>query len=124
MYICTLFKCSVTCTVRVYIIIFHRIVCLLVELQALAQIIGPYGIQYLGERIMEQVSAQVKEIRKLVELNQDTLLALHTNRDKPDVFNELMRRLKSITCNMQYTVTLVLTCTHGTYSIYAHNITQ
>ena len=44
---------------------------------------------------MEQVSAQVKEIRKLVENNQDTLLALHTNRDKPEVFNELLRRLKS-----------------------------
>ncbi len=44
---------------------------------------------------MEQVSGQVKEIRKLVEQNQDTLLALHTNRDKPDVFNDLMKRLKS-----------------------------
>ena len=44
---------------------------------------------------MEQVSGQVKEIRKLVEVNQDTLLALHTNRDKPDVFNDLMKRVKS-----------------------------
>ncbi len=65
-------------------------------MEALAEIIGPYGIQHLGERLMEQVSAQVKEIRKLVELNQDTLLALHTNRDKPDVFNDLMKRLKSM----------------------------
>ena len=44
---------------------------------------------------MEQVSAQVKEIRKLVEQNQDTLLALHTNRDKPDIFNDLFRKLRS-----------------------------
>ena len=65
------------------------------ELEALAEVIGPYGIQNLGERLMEQVSGQVKEIRKLVELNQDTLLALHTNRDKPDVFNDLMKRVKS-----------------------------
>ena len=44
---------------------------------------------------MEQVSAQVKEIKKLVEQNQDTLLALHTNRDKPDIFNDLFRKLRS-----------------------------
>jgi NCK-associated protein 1 len=64
------------------------------ELQALAEIVGPYGIQHLGERLMEQVSAQVKEIKKLVEQNQDTLLALHTNRDKPEIFNDLFRKLK------------------------------
>ena len=65
------------------------------ELQALAEIVGPYGIQYMGDRLMEQVSAQVKEIKKLVEQNQDTLLALHTNRDKPDIFNDLFRKLRS-----------------------------
>ena len=76
-------------------------------MQSLAEIVGPYGIQYLGDRIMEQVGAQVKEIKKLVEQNQDTLLALHTNRDKPDIFNDLFRKLKSMsqdihthTCNM------------------------
>ena len=65
-------------------------------MQSLAEIVGPYGIQYLGDRIMEQVGAQVKEIKKLVEQNQDTLLALHTNRDKPDIFNDLFRKLKSM----------------------------
>ncbi|XP_003382558.1 PREDICTED: nck-associated protein 1-like [Amphimedon queenslandica] len=65
------------------------------ELQSLAEIVGPYGIQYMGDRLMEQVSAQVKEIRKLVEQNQDTLLALHTNRDKPDIFNDLFRKLRN-----------------------------
>ena len=39
--------------------------------------IGPYNIQYLGDYIMEQVGAQVKEITKLVEQNKDTLLALY-----------------------------------------------
>ncbi len=29
------------------------------ELQALAEIIGPYGIRYMGEKLMEQVSGQV-----------------------------------------------------------------
>ena len=65
------------------------------ELEALAEIIGPYGIRFMGEKLMDQISGQVKEIKKLVVLNQDTLLALHTNRDKPDIFNEVMRKVKS-----------------------------
>ena len=64
------------------------------ELEALAEIIGPYGIRFMGEKLMDQVSGQVKEIKKLVVLNQDTLLALHTNRDKPEIFNEVMRKVK------------------------------
>ena len=74
---------------------YINIYVILTELQALAEIVGPYGIQFMGDRLMEQVSAQVKEIRKLVEQNQDTLLALHTNRDKPDIFNDLLRKLRS-----------------------------
>lgn len=74
---------------------YFNIYVILTELQALAEIVGPYGIQFMGDRLMEQVSAQVKEIRKLVEQNQDTLLALHTNRDKPDIFNDLLRKLRS-----------------------------
>ena len=30
------------------------------ELQALAEIIGPYGIRFMGEKLMEQVSGQVQ----------------------------------------------------------------
>ena len=44
---------------------------------------------------MEHVSGQVKELKKLVVNNQDTLLALHTNRDKPEIFSEVLRKLKS-----------------------------
>ena len=87
--------CTFILHVHVYVYTLHVHVHVYTELQALAEVVGPYGIQFLGERLMEQVSAQVKEIRKLVENNQDTLLALHTNRDKPEVFNELLRRLKS-----------------------------
>lgn len=69
-------------------------VCVIAELEALAEIIGPYGIRFMGEKLMDQISGQVKEIKKLVVLNQDTLLALHTNRDKPEIFNEVMRKVK------------------------------
>lgn len=68
---------------------------LFTELEALAEIIGPYGVRFMGEKLMDQISGQVKEIKKLVLLNQDTLLALHTNRDKPEIFNEVMRKVKS-----------------------------
>lgn len=44
---------------------------------------------------MDQVSGQVKEIKKLVLANQDTLLALHTNRDKPEIFYEVIKKIKS-----------------------------
>ena len=30
------------------------------ELQALAEVIGPYGIRFMGEKLMEQVSGQVR----------------------------------------------------------------
>ena len=44
---------------------------------------------------MDQVSGQVKEIKKLVVANQDSLLALHTNRDKPEIFYEVIKKVKS-----------------------------
>ncbi len=75
--------------------------CVIAELEALAEIIGPYGIRFMGEKLMDQISGQVKEIKKLVVLNQDTLLALHTNRDKPEIFNEVMRKVKR---NFLYTM--------------------
>ena len=66
------------------------------ELQNLAELIGPYGIHYMGEKLMELVSGQVAEIKKLVIANQDTLIALHSSRDKPDIFNEVFKKLKNI----------------------------
>ncbi|KAL5499329.1 hypothetical protein EMCRGX_G010719 [Ephydatia muelleri] len=39
----------------------------------LAELIGPYGIHYMGEKLMELVAAQVAEIKKLVIAYQDTL---------------------------------------------------
>ena len=36
---------------------------LFVELRALAELIGPYGMKYLGERVMWHVACQVEELR-------------------------------------------------------------
>ena len=40
------------------------------ELEALTEIIGPYGVRFMGEKLVEQISGQVKEIKKLVIANQ------------------------------------------------------
>ena len=58
------------------------------ELQNLAELIGPYEIHYMREKLMELVAAQVAEIKKLVIANQGTLIALYSSRDKPEIFNK------------------------------------
>ena len=39
------------------------ILLLLIELSALADLMGPYGIRYLGEQLTDLVSSQVKELK-------------------------------------------------------------
>ena len=62
---------------------------------ALAELIGPYGIRLVGEKLMEQISSQTKEIKRLVVANRDTLLSMLQNKDKPELFQEAARRLRS-----------------------------
>jgi len=38
-------------------------VCVVVELRALAELIGPYGMKHLSEGLMRQISCQVDEIK-------------------------------------------------------------
>lgn len=35
----------------------------LIEMRALAELIGPYGMKYMGERVMWHVASQVDELR-------------------------------------------------------------
>ncbi|BFZ05028.1 hypothetical protein BsWGS_08068 [Bradybaena similaris] len=65
----------------------------LTELRALAELIGPYGMKYMGERLMLNIASQVDEIKKLVVANKDTLIQLRSSFDKPDVMRELTRKL-------------------------------
>lgn len=65
------------------------------ELRALTELIGPYGMRYLSESLMWHIASQVTELKKLVILNKDTLVALRSNYDKPDAMKELFRRLQS-----------------------------
>ncbi|RUS84127.1 hypothetical protein EGW08_008101 [Elysia chlorotica] len=65
----------------------------LTELRALAELIGPYGMKYMGERLMLNIASQVDEIKKLVLANKDTLTQLRSSFDKPDVMRDLTRKL-------------------------------
>ncbi|EDO45022.1 predicted protein [Nematostella vectensis] len=66
------------------------------ELQALAELLGAYGMRYLGEKMMLQIASQVSELKKLVIMNKDVLVALRTNFDKPEQCIELIRRLRNM----------------------------
>lgn len=63
------------------------------ELRALTELIGPYGMKHLGESLMWHITSQVTELKKLVVINKDTLIALRSNHDKPENMKELFKRL-------------------------------
>ncbi|XP_054709412.1 membrane-associated protein Hem-like [Uloborus diversus] len=64
------------------------------ELRALAELIGSYGMKYLIESLMWHIASQVTELKKLVIINKDILMALRSNYDKPESMKELFRRLQ------------------------------
>ena len=64
-------------------------------------ILGPYGIKLLNETLMWHIQSQVTELRKLVLLNKEILIALRTNFDKPDVMKELFKRLQNVDSVLQ-----------------------
>jgi len=63
--ILTVFLCVVVECINfthVYLLFYYMLVTCL-ELSALADLMGPYGIHYLGEQLTELVSSQVKELK-------------------------------------------------------------
>jgi hypothetical protein len=63
--------------------------------------LGPYGIKLLNETLMWHIQSQVTELRKLVLVNKEILIALRTNFDKPDVMKELFKRLQNVDSVLQ-----------------------
>ncbi|KAJ7380999.1 Nck-associated protein 1 [Desmophyllum pertusum] len=76
------------------------------ELQALAELLGAYGMKHMGQKMMQQIASQVGEIKKLVIENKDVLMSLRTSFDKPFQCMELIRRLKNMD-NVLLRVTIV-----------------
>ncbi|XP_052798204.1 membrane-associated protein Hem-like isoform X3 [Mya arenaria] len=68
----------------------------LTELKALAELIGPYGMKYMGEKLMFHVANQVEELKKLVVANKDVLAQLRTSFDRPEVMRELFKKLVNV----------------------------
>jgi NCK-associated protein 1 len=68
----------------------------LMELRALAELIGPYGMKYLSEGLMRQISCQVEELKKLVVQNKEVLTLLRSNFDKPEQMKELQKKLLNV----------------------------
>ncbi|XP_031558221.1 nck-associated protein 1 homolog isoform X1 [Actinia tenebrosa] len=66
------------------------------EMYALSELLGAYGMKYLGEKMMQQIASQVGELKKLVVNNKDVLIALRTSFDKRDECIDLIRRLKNM----------------------------
>ncbi|OXA44151.1 membrane-associated protein Hem [Folsomia candida] len=65
------------------------------ELRALAELIGPYGMKHMNETLMWQITSQLTELKKMVATNKETLMALRTNFDKPELMKELSRKLSN-----------------------------
>ncbi|XP_067837931.1 nck-associated protein 1-like, partial [Heptranchias perlo] len=64
-------------------------------MQALAELIGPYGMKHLSEHLMWHITSQVNELKKLVVENMDILVQVRSNLHKPDLMAALARRLTS-----------------------------
>ena len=71
------------------------------ELRSLAEMLGPYGIKLLNETLMWHIQSQVTELRKLVVINKEILIALRTNFDKPEMMKELFKRLQNVDSVLQ-----------------------
>ncbi|KAL4655717.1 nck-associated protein 1-like [Arapaima gigas] len=65
------------------------------EMQALAELIGPYGLKFLTENLMWHITSQVSELKKLVIENMDVLVQMRSNFDKPEEMSNLLHRLQA-----------------------------
>uniref|UniRef100_A0A8C9TYD2 NCK associated protein 1 like n=1 Tax=Scleropages formosus TaxID=113540 RepID=A0A8C9TYD2_SCLFO len=74
------------------------------ELQALAELIGPYGLKFLTENLMWHITSQVSELKKLVIDNMDVLVQIRSNFDKPEAMTNLQSRLPGMNVLKRMTI--------------------
>uniref|UniRef100_A0A914I6G8 Nck-associated protein 1 n=1 Tax=Globodera rostochiensis TaxID=31243 RepID=A0A914I6G8_GLORO len=63
------------------------------ELRSLAQLIGPYGIKAMEERLVWHIASQITELFKLVRENREALHAARVNFDKPAKLRDIIAQL-------------------------------
>ncbi|CAJ0942504.1 unnamed protein product, partial [Mesorhabditis belari] len=59
------------------------------EMRALVQILGPYGVKHLSERLIWHVASQIGELNKLVISNKEILLLARSHFDQADKMREV-----------------------------------
>lgn len=52
------------------------------ELRSLTQLIGPYGIKFMAERLTWHIASQITELNKLVKEHREILHLARINFDK------------------------------------------
>ncbi|XP_062498513.1 nck-associated protein 1-like, partial [Pezoporus occidentalis] len=65
------------------------------EMRALAELLGPYGMQFLSANLLWHVGSQLSELQKLVVQNMDVLLQLRARCRRPGDVGDLLPRLTS-----------------------------
>ncbi|KAI1726140.1 membrane-associated apoptosis protein domain-containing protein [Ditylenchus destructor] len=63
------------------------------ELRALVQLIGPYGVKHMTEKLTWHVACQITELYKIIRDNRETLHAARVNFDKPEKLREVLNLL-------------------------------
>ncbi|XP_070597100.1 nck-associated protein 1-like isoform X1 [Erythrolamprus reginae] len=66
------------------------------EMRALAELLGPYGMKFLSDNLMWHVTSQMVELKKLVTENMDILVQIRSNYCHPEQMATLMPRLTGI----------------------------
>uniref|UniRef100_A0A8C5SMP6 Uncharacterized protein n=1 Tax=Laticauda laticaudata TaxID=8630 RepID=A0A8C5SMP6_LATLA len=70
--------------------------CDVLEMRALAELLGPYGMKFLSDNLMWHVTSQMVELKKLVTENMDILVQIRSNYCHPEKMATLMPRLSGI----------------------------
>ncbi|KAG8129668.1 hypothetical protein E2320_016351 [Naja naja] len=70
--------------------------CDVLEMRALAELLGPYGMKFLSDNLMWHVTSQMVELKKLVTENMDILVQIRSNYCHPEQMATLMPRLSGI----------------------------
>lgn len=61
----------------------------ILELRALAQLIGPYGVKFMAERLTWHIACQITELYKIIREYREAIHTARVNFDKPEKLREV-----------------------------------
>ncbi|CAK5086077.1 unnamed protein product [Meloidogyne enterolobii] len=65
------------------------------ELRSLSQIIGPFGIKFMEEKLVWHIASQITELFKIVREHNEQLHIARVNYDKPEKLKEIVTSLST-----------------------------